>query len=125
MPWCGAEAPSHILLWWLEDHKADELLEPAGLQVSAGLCKGRLVLPHHFQELLLGLPEGLLKLQEDLVVGAEAQAANGLCFPLGQGGLEKVLMVFFEETYREKIRQLLPLQSGCSLSLGWQWGSAG
>lgn len=94
-----------ILLWWLEDHKSNELLEPVGLQVGAGLLEGRLILPHHFNELLLGLPERLLELQEDLVVGAKTQAANGLCFPFRQGRLEEVLVVFLEETCRQMIRQ--------------------
>lgn len=99
------QIPGHLLLWRLQHHESDELLEPVGLQVSVRLLQGRLVLPHHFQELLLGLPERLLELQEDLVVGAKAQVANGLCFPLGKGGLEEFLVAFLEETCSHKFGQ--------------------
>lgn len=38
---CAQTAPpGHLLLWRLEHHESDELLEPVGLQVSAGLLQG-------------------------------------------------------------------------------------
>lgn len=37
---CPNRPPGHLLLWRLEHHKSDELLEPVGLQVSAGLLQG-------------------------------------------------------------------------------------
>ena len=69
------------------------------LELGGAVLQGRRVFPHHLDELAVWLPEGLLKLQEDFIVGPKAYFPDGFCLLGGQRGLKEGVQTFFKKTW--------------------------
>lgn len=82
-----------------QDPKANQLLDPSVLQRGGNVLQGRRVLPHQLDVLAVRVPEGLLKLQEDLIVGAKAYFPDDLRLLRGQRGLEEGVQTFLKKTW--------------------------
>lgn len=81
-----------------QDPKANKLLEPGILQRGGGVLQGRRVLPHHLDVLAVWFPEGLLKLQEDFIVGPKAYFPDRFHLLSGQWRLKEGAQMFLKKT---------------------------
>lgn len=82
-----------------QDPKANKLLEPGILQLGGGVLQGRRVPPHHLDVLAVWLPERLLKLQEDFIVGPKAYLPDRFRLLGGQWWLKEGVQTFFKKTW--------------------------
>lgn len=101
-----------------QDHKANELPEPGILQRRGSVLQGRRVVPHQLDQLAVGLPEGLLKLQEDFIIGPEAYLPDGFCLLSRQWRVKEGVQMFLKKTWNSELDSTYILGSPVCLDLG-------
>lgn len=101
----GETCKEHVLEG-RQDPEANKLLEPGILQLEGGVLQGRHVLPHHLDVLAVWLPEGLLKLQEDFIVGPKAYFPDRFRLFSGQWWLKEGVQMLLKKTWNSKLDAL-------------------
>lgn len=97
------ETQEAYILEGRQDEEANKLLEPDVPELRGATVQGGRVFPHHLDEPAARLPEGLLKLQEDFIVGPKAHFPDRFCLLGGQWWLKKGVQMFFKKTWNSQV----------------------